>query len=162
MRYRKILLMVLILAAVGTAASFYMQYIMGMNPCVLCIYQRLAVIATGLVALLCLLLPDRTVWLRTISAILSSVAAIIGLGVAGYQIRLQSLPMMEQPSCGAPLTFRFSEAPLFNWYEPIIRGTGNCGEIDRVFGIALPVWGALFFAAVLLWLWVNWWRSRRM
>lgn len=160
MRYRKVLLAVFVLAAVCTAASFYIQYGMGMDPCVLCIYQRLAVIATGLIALLSVLLPDRTLFMRTVTALLTSVVAAIGMGVAVYQIRLQSLPMMEQPSCGAPLTFRFSDAPLFNWYEPIIRGTGNCGVVERFLGIALPVWSVLFFSVVLLWLWINWWRGR--
>lgn len=161
MRYRKVLLATFVLAAVCTAASFYMQYGMGMDPCVLCIEQRLALIATGLIALLCLLLPDRTLFMRTLTALLTSVAAVAGLGVALYQIRLQHMPMMEQPSCGAPLTFRWSDAPLFDWYEPIIRGTGNCGVVDRFMGVSLPVWSALLFGAVLLWLWVNWWRNRR-
>ncbi len=159
--YRKALALVVLLAAATSVGSFYAQYVQGLNPCPLCIIQRVAVMATGLMALLCLLWPLAKQWGRTAAALLASMAPLGGLGVAFYQIWLQSLPQMEQPSCGAPWTFRLREAPLFDWYEPVIRGTGNCGVVERVFGVPLPIWSALFFSTVLLWLWLMWWRNRR-
>jgi len=86
--------------------------------------------------------------------------AAFGLYIAVKQIHLQSLPLMEQPSCGAPWTFRLRDAPLFDWYEWFIRGSGACGEVYYFFGVPLPVWGALFFAAALLITWGVWWKSR--
>lgn len=161
MTFRQALWCVFFLGLVCSAASLFAQYGMGLNPCVLCIVQRVAVMTTALVALLCALWPDTRAPWRILKAMVVSAAPLWGLSVALYQIYIQSLPMMQQPSCGAPWTFRLHDAPLFQWYEPIIRGTGNCGEVQRVFGVSLPLWSALFFSAVLLWTWVMWWRSRR-
>lgn len=161
MNYRNGLLVVVLLASVAVAGSFYAQYVQGLNPCPLCILQRMAVIATGLVALVCLLWPLRHLWQRRSATLLVSMAPLCGLTLAGYQLWLQSLPDMEQPSCGAPWTFRLRDAPLFDWYEPLIRGNGNCGVPEHLFGIALPVWSALFFGTVLLWLWLMWCRQCR-
>ena len=142
--YRRLLWFVLGLAVLTTAGSFVSQYIIGLNPCPLCILQRLAVMGTALAA-----------------ALLVSVPAVWGLGVALYQIYVQSLPVMEQPSCGAPWTFRLREWPLFDWYEPVIRGSGQCGVVETVLGVPLPMWSAAFFSAVLLLLWGVWFKLRR-
>ncbi len=107
------------------------------------------------------LMPDKRAWARLLQSLLVSIPSLAGLGVAVYQIYIQSLPPMKQPSCGAPWTFRLQDAPLFQWYEPLIRGTGNCGEVQRVLGVSLPMWSLLFFAVVLLWVWTMWWRNRR-
>lgn len=153
MNFRKVLLSVFILALLCAGGSFFAQYVLGKNPCVLCIIQRVAVIFTAIVALICILLPYHSKFWRLISAILVSLVPLGGLGVALYQIYIQHLPLMDQPSCGAPWTFRLRNAPLFDWYEPIIRGTGNCGEVQTIMYISLPIWSVLFFASVLIWVW---------
>lgn len=153
MNFRKVLWYVFFLALLCAAGTFFAQYVLGKNPCVLCITQRVAVILTAIVALICALLPYRSLIWRVISAILVSLVPIGGLGVAIYQIYIQHLPIMEQPSCGAPWTFRLRDAPLFDWYEPIIRGTGNCGEVQTFMYVSLPIWSALFFFVVLIWVW---------
>ncbi|PIT38608.1 disulfide bond formation protein B [Snodgrassella alvi] len=153
MSFRKALWCVFFLAVLCAAASFVGQYVLGMNPCVLCIVQRVAVIFTALLALLCACCPNRNCIEKVINAIVVSLAPIGGLCVAIYQIYIQHLPLIDQPSCGAPWTFRLRDAPLFHWYEPIIRGTGNCGEVQHILWIPLPVWSVLFFVAVLLWVW---------
>ncbi len=159
--YRRLLWFVLGLAVLTTAGSFVSQYIIGLNPCPLCILQRLAVMGTALAAALALCLPVLKKGGRSAAALLVSVPAVWGLGVALYQIYVQSLPMMEQPSCGAPWTFRLREWPLFDWYEPVIRGSGQCGVVETVLGVPLPMWSAAFFSAVLLLLWGVWFKLRR-
>lgn len=160
MSFRKALWCVFFLGVLCTAGSFIGQYILGMNPCVLCIAQRLAVMATTLLAFLCACCPNRSCIERVIHVVVVSVASVVGLGVAIYQIYIQHLPLIDQPSCGAPWTFRLRDAPLLHLYEPIIRGTGNCGEVQRILWVPLPIWSALFFTVVLLWVWVWFWRNR--
>lgn len=160
MNFRKALFCLAILSAVCTAFSFFAQYKMGMNPCVLCISQRVLIIVIGLVALISALCPNRSLVERSIYSVIGILIALGGLCIAFYQIYIQYLPEWKQPTCGAPWSFRLRNAPLFDWFEPLIRGTGNCGEVQRLMGIPLPVWGALFFSITIIWISFWWWRTR--
>ena len=151
---------VLLVSLAGAGASLFGQYVLHMNPCVKCIEQRLALFAVALVSLLCLLLPLRRRAGRTAAAAIIRIPAAFGAWVAAEHIHLQSLPFAEQPDCGAPWSFRLRGWPLFDWYEPLIRGSGFCGEINRVLGVSLPVWSLMFFAAVLLAVWALWFAAR--
>lgn len=158
--FRQGLLLTLLLGWGGVASSLFAQYILGMNPCVMCIQQRMALLGIALLSLLLWWLPENKIT-RWFTALSVAAPAVFGLYIASKQIYLQSLPLTEQPSCGAPWTFRLRNAPLFDFYEWFIRGTGACGEIYTVFGVSLPVWAALFFSFVLLILLVSLWRARQ-
>ena len=160
MTYRKALWGVVLVSLVGTVGSFVSQYVLGLNPCPLCILQRVAVIATGLAALLALLLPSAKKGGRLLAALWVSLPAGWGLGVAVYQLWLQNLAAADRPSCGAPWTFRLRDWPLFDLWEPVVRGFGDCGVREYVFGVPLPVWSVLLFGAVLLWLWTVWFKLK--
>lgn len=160
MTYRKVLLAVFIMGIVCTIGSFFSQYVLMLNPCPLCILQRLAVMAVMVVSGLCLLLPVHRQGGQVLAVVAVSVPALWGLYTALYQIWLQSLPLMEQPSCGAPWSFRLRDWPLFDVWEPVIRGMGNCGVREFVLGVPLPVWSALFFSATLLVIWGMWLKLR--
>lgn len=150
--------LVFLLGFGGVCSSIFAQYVLGMNPCVMCIQQRMALLGIALLALLALLIPKNKLG-RSLSVLLMGAPAAFGLYVATKQIYLQSLPPEMQPSCGAPWTFRLRNAPMLDLYEWFIRGTGACGEVYKVLGIALPVWSALFFSFVLLLLIFAWWQT---
>ena len=158
--YRKILLGIFAVAAVCTAMSLYMQYGRGMDPCVMCIIQRVSIIFVGLLSLLAMLLPLKRRWAQTVAAMLVSIPALWGGWTAISQLHLQSLPLEQQPSCGAPWTFRLQGAPLFDWYEPIIRGDGQCGTVEYFLSVPVPWWSLLACAFILVGLWGGWWVMR--
>ena len=151
--YRTVLFVVFLLSAAAAAGSFFAQYVMGLNPCPLCILQRVAVLAVLAASALALLLPTAKAAGRAAAALLVGAPAVWGLYVACYQLWLQSLPAEEQPSCGAPWTFRLKEWPLFDYWRFVVDGFGNCGVREYVLGVPLPVWSLLFFTAVLLLAW---------
>lgn len=156
--YRLLIWLVFLLALAGVIASLLAQYVLGMNPCVMCIQQRLSLIGITIIAAICLLLPLSKSWGRTVAALLVTIPSGFGLYIAIKQIYLQNLPLLQQPSCGAPLSFRLRamNAPLLDWYEPLIRGTGACGEIYKILGLSLPVWSTIFFSLILLLVWGGW------
>lgn len=158
--FRLGLLLVGILGWGGVASSLFAQYVLGMNPCVMCIQQRMALLGIALLAMIAWWLPENKIG-RTLATLLVAAPATFGAYIAAKQIHLQSLPLMEQPSCGAPWTFRLRNAPLFDVYEWFIRGSGACGEVYTVLGVGLPVWGLLFFVVVLLVLLVSYARAWR-
>ncbi|EGY52668.1 disulfide bond formation protein B [Neisseria shayeganii] len=159
--YRKILLSVAALAAFCTAFSLWMQYGFGFDPCVMCIVQRMAILFAGLAAFVLAWLPQRRMWARLAAAVGVSIPAAWAAWTAVQQLHLQSLPPAQQPSCGAPWTFRLQNAPLFDWYEPLIRGFGQCGVIEKFLGVPFPWWSLLACTAMLAAVWGGLWYNRR-
>ena len=160
--FRKTVLFLVVLSIFAACGSFISQYVLGMNPCVLCILQRLCVLAVGLLAIVTAFSSQSSKFARSLSALLIAAPAVYGTGVAAYQIWLQSLPPGTAPSCGAPWTFRLRDWPLFDWFEPIVRGFGNCAEPDYLFGVTLPVWSILYFSFVVLLLLWAWLKTRKI
>ncbi|MCF7521259.1 disulfide bond formation protein B [Neisseria sp. ZJ106] len=159
--FRKTLCFTAVLSVLAACGSFASQYLLGMNPCVLCILQRLAVLAVGLAALLTAFNRQRSACVRTFSALLLIAPAAAGAGVAAYQLWLQSLPPGTAPACGAPWTFRLRNWPLFDYWEFVVRGFGDCAVPDYFLGIALPVWSIAYFGFVIALVAFAWWKSRR-
>ena len=160
--FRKTVLFLVVLSIFAACGSFISQYVLGMNPCVLCILQRLCVLAVGLLAIVTAFSSQSSRFARSLSALLIAAPAVYGAGVAAYQIWLQSLPPGTAPSCGAPWIFRLRDWPLFDWFEPIVRGFGNCAEPDYLFGVTLPVWSILYFGFVVLLLLWAWLKTRKI
>lgn len=154
--YRVYLAAVVGISAVCTAFSLILQYRFGFDPCVMCISQRIGILFTGLLALFFLLLPQKRKTMQFVSASLTSVPAIYALWTAVSQLHLQSLPPETQPSCGAYWTFRLRNWWGFEWYEPLIRGFGQCGVVERFLGVPFALWAALACLAMLLILWAGW------
>ena len=149
MNFRTAIFPVWLLALAGSAGSFSGQYLLGLNPCVMCIEQRLAMLAALLVSTLLLILPPRCRRVQLLSGLITALPAAFGLYVAVKQSHLQTLPIGAQPSCGAPWAFRLRDWPLFDWFEPVIRGDGACGEVYTMLGIPLPWLGAALFSLML-------------
>ncbi|MEL0027127.1 MAG: disulfide bond formation protein B, partial [Perlucidibaca sp.] len=92
-------LLIAVLAALAMAAALYLQHVDGLEPCPLCIFQRVAVMAVGAVALLAALQGPGVAGRRIYGA-LTVVAAAAGVVVAGRHVWLQHLPPDQVPSCG--------------------------------------------------------------
>lgn len=133
---------------VAMAFALWLQYDQHLEPCPLCIFQRVAMMATGVVALLAFLHgPGRTG--RRIYAGLTTLATLAGVGVAGRHVWLQHLPPDQVPSCGPGLDYWMDTFPLFEVIGKVLRGSGECAEIDWVFmGVTLPGWTLVVFAGL--------------
>ncbi len=158
--FRKAVWLLFAVSVCAFAGSLAAQYVLGIEPCVLCISQRLCVLATALCAVIVLACKPKGRVGGLSGAVFISIPAVTGISVAAYQLWLQSLPPGTAPPCGAPWTFRLKGWPLFDWFEPVVRGFGNCAEPDYLLGIALPVWSAAYFLAVVLTVWWAWARAK--
>ncbi len=160
--FRKTVLFLVALSIFAACGSFISQYILGMNPCVLCILQRLCVLAVGLLAIVTAFSSQSSKFARSLSALFIAAPAVYGTGVAAYQIWLQSLPPGTAPSCGAPWTFRLRAGLCSIGLNPSSAAFGNCAEPDYLFGVALPVWSILYFSFVVLLLLWAWLKTRKI
>ncbi len=122
------------------AYALYAEHVLLMEPCPLCVFQRLAVISLGFAFLLAALHNPQGVGRRVYAALIF-VAAAAGAGVAGRHIWLQNLPADEVPSCGPGFDYIIDSFPLSDALKLIFTGSGECASIDWQFlGLSMPAW----------------------
>lgn len=120
--------------------ALYVQYGMQLEPCPLCVLQRLAVIALGLTFLLAGI-HDPAGKARFVYAGMLGVAMIGGVVVAGRHVWLQSLPPDRVPACGPGLDYMLETFPFAEALRMVFTGSGECAEIDWQFlGLSMPAW----------------------
>ena len=137
-------------ASIGYA--IYTQLYQGLEPCPLCIFQRIAYAALALVFLAGALHAPHSAAGRRFYGVLVLAAAAVGIGIAGRHVWLQSLPADLAPSCGPPLSFlRETMGPL-EVVRKVLTGSGRCGDVDWTwFGLAMPVWSLIGFVLLAGW-----------
>ncbi len=135
--------------------ALYAQHVLGLEPCPLCIFQRLAFMALGAVFLVGALHAPSGRAGRAIYAVLAALAAGVGMGVAGRHVWLQSLPPDQVPACGPGLDYMLEAFPFWDVLARVFRGSGECAEVDWLFlGLSMPAWNLIvygLFAAGALW-----------
>ena len=145
-RHLNFLLGVLCFASFGIA--LLMQYQLNLEPCPLCVSQRVIVIGAGLVFLVAALHQPRT-WGFRVYAALSSIVSAIGVGVAGRHVWLQHLPEDQVPACGPGLEYMLDVFPMQEVIGLILRGSGECADVAwRFLGLSIPEQTILFFIFV--------------
>lgn len=126
------------------AYALYSQFEMGLDPCPLCIFQRVGVAALGVVFLIAALHNPKG-WGAGVYAVLIAAAALATIGVAARHVYVQHMPPGSLPSCGAPLGVMLKFSPFFDVIRKVLTGSGECSEVPwRFLGLAMPAW-------VLIW-----------
>jgi disulfide bond formation protein DsbB len=123
------------------AYALFLQHYRGLEPCPLCIFQRMAVIGLGVTFALAGLVPDASRVLRAIVSGLIALVALSGAGIAIRHLYIQSLPPGQVPSCGATLDYMWDVFPLMDVLRKVLTGSGECAKIDWTFlGLSMPGW----------------------
>lgn len=138
------------------AYAYYAQFVLHLEPCPLCIFQRIGVFALGVVFLIAAL-HDPAPLGRRVYAVLLALAALATIGIALRQLYIMSLPPDSVPACGASLDFMLKVFSLSEVLVKVLTGSGECAKVTWQFlGLAMPAW-VLISAAALggFGLWVN-------
>jgi disulfide bond formation protein DsbB len=126
------------------AYALYAQYGLGLEPCPLCIFQRIGIMLIG-VTFLAAALHHPAGRGRYVYGGLVALFALLTVAVAARQLYIQSLPPGTLPSCGAPLAMMLRIMPVTEVLRRVLSGSGECGEVNWTFlGLAMPAW-------VLMW-----------
>ncbi|WP_323813740.1 disulfide bond formation protein B [Cellvibrio sp. NN19] len=125
-------------------AAAYMEHVMKMIPCSLCITQRGFVVLTGLLALAAAIHNPQPTG-RRVYASLGIISAILGACFAGRQLWLQSLPADQVPACGPGLAYMFEVFPFMDALKLLLQGDGNCAHVDKILGLSLAAWTFMAF-----------------
>ncbi|WP_225764608.1 disulfide bond formation protein B [Stenotrophomonas sp. Marseille-Q4652] len=141
--------------------AIFMQLQMGLEPCPLCIFQRLAFAALGLLFLIGALHGPADGAGRKTYGTLAFIAAAIGIGIAGRHVWVQVMPRDAMSSCGPPLSFLSETMGPLEVLRTVLTGTADCGNIDWTFvGLSMPMWSLVWFVLLAAWALVAGWRRR--
>jgi disulfide bond formation protein DsbB len=128
---------------VGLALIIQTKY--NLDPCPLCISQRLIFMSLGVFFLIAAFIPTRTI----ISKLLTGLQVITALGGAGVAMRhwyLQANKESMIADCGVGFDYMFDNFPLEKALKLVFRGTGDCAAIDWTFlGLTLPQLGLISY-----------------
>jgi protein dithiol:quinone oxidoreductase len=132
----KLLVLVVAVVVLSMAGALYFQYVLQLEPCPLCVLQRVAIITTALFAGVGLLASGALG--QFISSAMASVFALIGAGIAGWHSWIVRFPP-ESMTCGRPFQWFHEEFPLGTWLPKLFAGQGDCLKIEwSLFGLSIP------------------------
>jgi protein dithiol:quinone oxidoreductase len=141
------------------AYAYYAQFVMHLEPCPLCIFQRIGIFVLGVI-FLAATLHDPEAFGRRVYAGLLALAALATVGVALRHLYIQSLPPDAVPACGASLDFMLKVFSLSEVLVKVLTGSGECAKITWEFlGLAMPAW--VLISALILGAWGLWANLRR-
>jgi len=137
---------------VVVAYALYTQHYGGLDPCNLCIFQRVVLIALGLVFLLAAMHNPQGHGNKVYS-FLGLVVGGLGAAIAGRHVWLQKQPPNPFAGCGGDLNSLLDTFPFQKVVELVLRGSGDCTTIDwTLFGISMPGWSLICFVVATIFL----------
>ena len=129
--------------------ALYMEHMMHLEPCPLCIFQRVAVITAGLIAIVAALHNPQRVGIKVYS-LMVVMASTVGGALAIRQLHLQSLPEDQVPSCGPGLDYLLDVFPMQDVIQMVLVGDGSCAEVAwSLLGISIPGWALVGFIGLV-------------
>ena len=120
--------------------ALYAQHGLGLEPCPLCVFQRVAVLALGFTFLIAYVHNPGRHGAR-VYGLVAAVAAGAGMLFAGRQLWLQNLPPDQVPACGPGIDYIMNVFPLREAVAMVFEGSGDCAKIDWTFlGLSMAAW----------------------
>jgi len=123
--------------------GLYLQHVVGLEPCPMCVVQRYALVGVAVFAGLAAASGPRA--LRNLWGVLALLSCVGGAFTAARQTWLQWYPP-EFVSCGRDIYGMIESFPLQRVVPMIFRGSGDCTKIDWTFlGLSIANWSFLCF-----------------
>ena len=131
-------------------ASFYVQHVLGIEPCPLCIIQRFTYLALAVVFLFAALVESGGSLQRGLLWF-GSVLTLGGLGVAGYQTHLQLQPPTIAATCSASLSYMLETLSVTDVLARLLDAKGDCSDTSfKILGLTLAQASLLIFTGFTL------------
>ncbi|MEW8231954.1 MAG: disulfide bond formation protein DsbB [Candidatus Thiodiazotropha endolucinida] len=136
-------------ALILEAAALYFQYGLDLDPCVLCIYQRAAVMGILVSALIGMSAPTSSIarWIGYIGwGVAAGWCLYLALELSGLQLGI------VQPSLSCDVNAKFPAwFKLDRWLPAVFQPTGFCGDIQWQFlGLSMPLWMVVIMVLQLI------------
>lgn len=134
-----------VICALLLGAAYYFEYQLFLDPCPLCIVQRIATLAVGIGCLLAFLsrntrLPQLT------SLVFTFASSLFGIWVSHRHVWLQGLPADEVPECGPSVEYMAEVLPFTELVTFMLQASGSCADVSWSFmSMSMPEWMRVVF-----------------
>lgn len=127
--------------------GLFLQHVIGLDPCPLCIFQRVAYFFVGVFGLLAAAIAPRG--FARVIAVLMLLAALTGAGIAAWHVWLQLNP--ESLSCGPGLGVMLENFPLAQVLPRVFKGSGDCAQAGwTLLGLSIADWSLIWFTILTI------------
>ncbi|HZP11392.1 MAG TPA: disulfide bond formation protein B [Nevskiaceae bacterium] len=148
--YRQLCSLGLLACVFAMAFALYLQHYRHLEPCNMCIFQRVAMMGAGVFFAGGAIFGPRG-GMRWFWSGFATVAALIGVGLAARHVQIQHLPPDQVPACGGSLDYLFDVLPWKEVVENVLRGDTDCAKINAAWlGLSLPAWTMITFIGLAL------------
>ena len=131
------------------SAAFFFQFVLGLEPCPLCVLTRLVVIALAGTYLIAILHNPNKFTQKLYSGV-TILLAIAGLATSARHVWIQHLPPEKVPACGPSFDYLVQTLPFTEAMEIILNGSGECAKVDWSFlGGSIPTWMLVVFSGLI-------------
>jgi disulfide bond formation protein DsbB len=125
--------------------AYLLEYIYQLEPCSLCLLQRVVIATVGGLFMLGAIINCKNIFGYFLSSLLFIVNGC-GIFLAGRQVWLQSLPADLVPSCSAGIVRLMEVYPLLKVLSMVISGTGECAKVEfEIFGLSIAALSLINF-----------------
>lgn len=146
---RKLALAGFLICAGLIGFALYLQYYQNLEPCPLCMIQRLCYYALGGVFLIAAIHGAGHIGTR-IYASIALLAAAAGIGFSSRHVWLQWNPP-DYNACTADLFFQLKQYPVLRVLDRAIQATGDCAKVDwTLLGLSIAEWSLIWFVLLAL------------
>lgn len=128
----------------------YLENTLYLNPCPLCMIQRVAFALVGLFFLLEAVYSPSGRFLSALLRICSYLSIFFGIALAARHLYIQNLPPGQAPACGFDFWGMLSHNGFWGGIWKSMQGTGECTTIDSFMGLSIPVWSLAAFVVLLV------------
>lgn len=128
--------------------AYWLEHVQFLDPCPLCIFQRVAFVLIGAVSLIAAIHNPKPVG-RTAYAVTIALGGLSGAAIAARHIYLQHLPPDQVPECGPGLEYMLAHMPWSDALAKILSGSGECAEVSWSFlTLSMPWWTLFWFVSL--------------
>lgn len=132
------------------ALALYLQKQYNLEPCPLCIFQRIAFMVLGLFFLIAAI-HNPAASGRKAYGVLQFITAAVGTGIAARHTWIQDNPDKVFSECGAGFDYIYETLPFREFLNWVFKGTGECSAIDWTFlGLTIPQLSLIAFVGLAL------------
>ena len=127
------------------AYAIYVQFVLGIEPCPMCILQRIVFIVMAIL-FVAGAMQNPKVRGRRVYALLLLLTAGIGVGIAARHLWVQHQPPDLMAGCAPGWNYMVENFPLSKTLKMAFTGSADCAQVNWTFlRLSMPFWSLLCY-----------------